>query len=48
MQIMTVYVFFLLNDPFLTNPCFNDGETADQTWEKSLTPIHKPIELFDR
>jgi len=37
---------FLLNDLFLTNPCFNDGETADQTWEKFLTPIHKAIELF--
>ena len=37
---------FLLNDPFLTNPCFNDGETADQTWENFFTPIHKAIELY--
>jgi len=37
---------FLLNDPFLSCPKFNPGETVDQAWDKLVKPIEDAIQLF--
>jgi len=37
---------FLLNDPFLSCPKFDPGETVDQAWNKLVKPIEDAIQLF--
>ena len=39
-------VLHLLNDSFLSSPRYDQGETADQVWDKFIKPLNEGVQLY--